>query len=87
MIRLNDSVLLSRVDDEAVLLDADSSVYYGLNASGSRMFELLTECGDRESAIHLAADEYDAPEESVRNDLNALLDTMIEKGLVKEDAV
>jgi hypothetical protein len=78
---------MSRVDDEVVLLDADSSVYYGLNAVGSRMLELLTESRNLETAIHLAEGEFDASEECIRKDLFALLNVMIEKGLVKEYAV
>lgn len=87
MIRLSDSILLSRVDDESVLLDADSSVYYGLNPVGSRMLQLLTENADQEAVIRLVADEFDAAEERVRHDLAALVKAMLSKGFVKEDAV
>jgi len=87
MITLNESVLLSRVDDEAVLLDADSSVYYGLNPVGSRMLQLLEESGDRETVIRLVASEFDASEERVRNDFAILMKALLEKGFVKENAV
>ncbi|MDP2790122.1 MAG: PqqD family protein [Rectinemataceae bacterium] len=86
MIRLNDSVLLSRVDDEAVLLASDSGVYYGLNAVGSRMLELLTECGDRETAMSRAAQEYEAPADLLRADFLALLDSLLAKKLITDDA-
>lgn len=87
MIRLSDSILLSRVDDEAVLLDADSSTYYGLNPVGSRMLQLLSENADQETVIRLVAEEFDAAEERVRQDLSALVKTLLGKGFVKEDAV
>jgi len=87
MIRLKDSVLVSRVDGEAVLLDADSSEYYGLNSPGTRMLDLLADCGDQETAIQLAAAEFDAPEERIRSDFIALLNALLEKGLVRQDAV
>ncbi len=86
MIRLNDSVLLSRVDDESVLLASDTGVYYGLNAVGSRMLELATRSGDREEAIRGVAGEYDVPAERLRNDFHSLLESLIAKKLVIDDA-
>lgn len=87
MIRLNDSILVSHVDDEVVLLSADSGVYYGLNAVGSRMLELLMKYGNRESAISRAVQEYEAPEELLRADFFALTKTLMDKRLVTDDAI
>jgi hypothetical protein len=86
MIRLSDSALVSRVDDEAVLLDADNSIYYGLNSVGSRMLELMTENDDCETAIRLAVEEFDTSPDRVRSDFLALLETLLTHELVKVNA-
>lgn len=83
MIQLSESVLLSKVDDEVVLLDADKSVYYGLNPVGSRMLELLTECGNLETAMRIAESEFDSAPERVRSDFLTLLDTLLKHELVQ----
>lgn len=82
MLQLTDTVLLSRVDDEIVLLDSSSGKYFGLNPVGSRLVELLLESPDHESALRRAALEYDAPEAEIRGDLGRLLTGLRSRGLV-----
>lgn len=87
MIRMNDSVLLSRIDNEVVILDPDSNLFYGLNVAGSRMLDLLTEHADLETAIRFAEQEIEAPAGCVRKDFLKFFDELSEKGLVKVHAV
>lgn len=83
MIRMNDSVLLSSIDKEVVILDPDSNLFYGLNEVGSRMLELLREQGELEKAICIAEQEFEAPAGCVRKDFLRFYDEIYEKGLVK----
>ncbi len=86
MIRLADSVQMSRVDEETVLLDSASGKYFGLNAVGSRFVELLLQSGDGETALQRALAEYDAPDEQIRGDFHTLLENLDSRGLIHRDA-
>jgi len=86
MIRLIDTVMLSRVDDEIVLLDGASGKYFGLNPVGSRLVELLLESPDDEAALRRAISEYEAPEELIRTDFKSLVGNLRSRGLIHEEA-
>lgn len=77
-------VLFQSVPDGAVLLDTRSEVYFGLNAVGARIWQLLppaTRTADELcAAVH---DAYpDAPEDTVRADVRNLLRALEDAGLV-----
>jgi hypothetical protein len=77
-------VLFQPVPDGAVLLDTRSEVYFGLNAVGARIWQLLpprTETED-ELCAAVAAAYPDAAPERVRADVAGLLRALAEAGLV-----
>lgn len=82
---LSDTVKVSKVDDETILLDCATSVYFGLNPVGSRMLELLLEKDSREDIVRTLSGEYDAPESLIAEDLGKLVETLKSRGLVKGD--
>lgn len=56
--------------------------YYSLNELGARAWELLDETRTiSEIAASLAA-EYDAPQETIEEDLRTLLDQFVQAGLI-----
>ena len=77
-----DSVLISRVDDELVLLDKKCGIYYGLNPVGYRMVSLLMEHGDFDTVAGLLCEEFNAPKERISSDLRNLIDDLAAKGLI-----
>ena len=81
-----DSVLLSMVDDELVLLDKERGIYYGLDSIGCRMVTLLMEHGDFDTVAGLLCDEYDAPKERLCGDLQHLIDDLVAKSLIHVEA-
>lgn len=77
-------VLFQPVPDGAVLLDTRSEAYFGLNAVGARIWQLLppaTETAD-ELCAALRAAYPDAAAETVRADVAALLRALRDAGLV-----
>lgn len=72
------------VGGELVLLQLDSGTYFGLNAVGGRIWELLEE-GDRSVASLCDAiiDEFSAPRDVVENDILALTVSLLDQGLVE----
>jgi hypothetical protein len=76
--------VLSRViDDEAVLLDLESGMYFGLNEVASCVWGWL-QAGDSVAAMcqRIVAD-YEVDAERAAADLDALLDDWLTRGLVR----
>jgi hypothetical protein len=78
----SDNQVSSRVGDEIAILDLDSSVYYGLDPVGARIFELLAQPVPLESVLHTVVAEYDIDTETARNDLFALIEDLLAQKLV-----
>jgi hypothetical protein len=71
------------LDGEVVILDLKNGVYYGLDAIGARIWDMLqkpTTIGAIRDAILL---EYDVEADRCERDLLALLRDMGDKGLVE----
>jgi Coenzyme PQQ synthesis protein D (PqqD). len=82
-ITVPEDVLISRLEDESVLLNLDNERYYGLDDVGTRMFSALTSSASVQSAWEKLTDEYDVDREVLRQDLVALIDKLLEQGLVE----
>ncbi len=85
MIRFPEDVSVSRVDDEMVLLDGKSGKYFGINAVGRRIFELLSENPDKKAVLETLMEEYDVEEDRLRADIDRFLSELKERGLAETD--
>lgn len=68
--------------DGVVLLDVHSGAYFALNAVGSLVWEQLRAGGSRETALEALQGRYGAPRERLGRDVDALLERLLEKGLL-----
>jgi hypothetical protein len=75
-------VLFQELDDEVVLLNLNNEHYYGLDDVGTRLWQLLLEHGDPESAVTRMLAEYEVDEASLRNDVEILIAELERAGLV-----
>ena len=82
-IRLPRDVLISRLQEESVLLNLDNERYYGLDDVGTRMLSVLTSSDSVQSAWLQLVDEYDVDREVLREDLATLVERLLEQGLVE----
>lgn len=83
-IAAHSSVLIRTFDDgESVLLNLDTENYFGLNAVGSRMWELLTSTPSIEDAYASLLAEYEVAPDELRRDLDTLIEQLVEHGLVE----
>lgn len=76
------SILIRFLDQESVLLNLETERYFGLDAVGTRMWQLVTTAPSVEVAVARLAEEYDAPQERLRADLAKLLEHLVENGLI-----
>lgn len=77
-----DDVLVQMLDGEAVLLNLNTESYFGLDEVGARMWTLLTESDSIQTAYEALLEEYDVTPEQLRADLAALIDRLVEQGLI-----
>jgi len=73
----------SRVGDELVILDLDSSLYYSLEPVGTRIFELLQQPTRLDAVLDAMVAEFDVDFETARTDLLALVNTLLGQKLVE----
>jgi len=76
------SVIGRDLAGETVLLDLHSGVYYGLDAIGTRMWNLLMDRRTLDEACAIMAGEYDVAADVLVRDLRDLLGELLERGLV-----
>lgn len=81
-VRVAADVAVEVVDGEAVLLHLPSGRWYALNATGTRIWELLVATGDPEAVVAAMADEYDVDPDTLRRDVDALIRALRQAGLV-----
>ena len=74
--------VFSRLADEAVILNMDKGVYYGLNAVGARVWELIQTPQTLSALCAAVTDEYAVDPEQCRQDIQTLLAEMQAQGLV-----
>ncbi len=76
-------VLLQQVGEETVLLNLEKECYFGLDPVGTRMWEALTKASTIEAAYQELLSAYDVDPRRLRQDLEALIDKLVENGLLE----
>jgi hypothetical protein len=81
-VAINPSVIYRELAGEVVLLNLQSGVYYGLDAVGSRVWQLLMQSRGVDEVCEILLDEYDVSAETLRIDVDRLVGDLSDKGLV-----
>jgi hypothetical protein len=76
-------VLVRHLDGESVLLNLETEIYFGLDATGTRMWELMTRAPNIEAAYRRLSEEFDVEPELLRKNLADLLGQLVDHGLLK----
>jgi hypothetical protein len=77
-------VLAQEVGEEIVLLDLNSDTYFGLDATGSRIWRLVKEGKDLDEICEALFNEYDASREDLERDTALLTQELIACGLLRQ---
>lgn len=85
-VRVPDDVLISRLQEESVILNLDNERYFGLDDVGTRMLSVLTTSDSIEAAYKSLLDEYEVDGQMLRQDLLELIESLSTKGIVKVSA-
>ena len=76
-------VLVRFLDKESVLLNIETERYFGLDETGTRMWQLVTAAPKIEVAYQQLLEEYDVQPELLRENLTDLLTRLVENGLLQ----
>ncbi|HKW57686.1 MAG TPA: PqqD family protein [Candidatus Acidoferrum sp.] len=76
-------VLVRYLEKESVLLNLETERYYGLDETGTRMWQLLTAAPTIDDAYRELQDEFDVESELLRSHLTELLGRLVENGLLE----
>jgi hypothetical protein len=70
------------IEGEAVILAVDTKVMHGLNAVGSRVWELVDGCRGLDEIVETIVAEFAVEPERARADVAAFLRQLADRGLV-----
>ena len=82
-VKIPDDVLISKLQEESVILNLDSERYYGLDDIGTRILSVLTASESIEAAYQTLVNEYDVDAQVLREDLLELVEELAAQGLVQ----
>ena len=70
------------IEGEAVILSMDTKVFRGLNAVGSRVWELIDGRRSVDEIVELVAGEFEVAPDVAARDVSAFVEQLLAKGLV-----
>ena len=76
-------VLVRILDRESVLLNLETEQYFGLDETGTRMWQLVTTSPNIDAAFQDLLAEYDVESDLLRSNLTELLNRLVESGLLQ----
>jgi len=79
-------VMVRFLDRESVLLNLETEQYFGLDETGTRMWQLLTASPNIDTAYQELLAEYDVKPDVLRSNLAELLGKLLENGLLQVHA-
>lgn len=80
---IENHVMTTKGENNLILLNYNTGVYFGLDEMGSYYWELFKKFEVIEKVIGTILIEYKVEEEIVWNDIKNLVSTLLEKGLIK----
>ncbi len=80
-------ILLQELPNQGLIfLDLRSEEYFGLDAVGTRMYELLVATGSVEAAHGQLVEEYAVDPDQLKTDMSAFVDDLVERGLLVRES-
>jgi Coenzyme PQQ synthesis protein D (PqqD) len=76
-------VLVRNLDGETVLLNVETEKYFGLDRTGTQMWEKVTRAANVEEAFEALTSEFEVEPETLREHLTNLLGQLVENGLLQ----
>ena len=81
-VSIPDEVMTRKVGDELVILDLASGMYFGLDAIGTRIWQLVEAGNPLAEVCDVMTSEYDVTRDQMQQDLANLVAELHARGLV-----
>jgi hypothetical protein len=81
-VKIPDDVLISNLQGESVILNLESERYFGLDDVGTRFLNVLTTSDSIEAAYEALRHEYNIDAHVLREDLLAVVENLIDQGIL-----
>ncbi len=81
-VAVSERVIAQEVLGETVILDLESECYFGLDAVGTRIWQLLRDSGELRTVYNTLLEEYDVEAPRLRADLESLIIDACARGLI-----
>lgn len=81
-VELGDDVTWCDLQDDVVILNVDTGVYFGLEGAGGQMWRELVEHRSLEKAFEALKKRFDVKPAELKRDLEDMVRQLAEKGLV-----
>ncbi len=82
LLKISPDVMFRELEGEAVLLDLKSQQYFGLDAVGTRIWQVLVVSGRPRTVVDTLLQEFDVPREHLEQDVATFLSRLTKAGLV-----
>lgn len=76
-------VLVRMLEGESVLLNLETERYFGLDGTGTRMWQVVTAAANIDGAYQELLQEFDVEPELLRTNLTELLGRLLDNGLLE----
>lgn len=76
------TVMVQSVDDETLLFDSATELFFALNDTGAIMWESITAYNDLSDVYNELLEAFDVAPEQLENDLKLFVSSLAEQGLM-----
>ena len=84
-VRVPDHVLTRRVESDLVALNLENEEYYGLDDVGTAIWEALVASTTVDAAVAKLLEEFEVDEDTLRRDVDHLIEELSARGLLAVD--
>ena len=79
---ISPSVFVQSIDDETLLMNSETELFYELNAIGSILWEIIQEKDNLDAVVDEMLERYDAEKEQIEKDLESFIQVPIEQKMI-----
>ena len=80
--RVSNDVVFREVDGAGVILNIGTGIYFGLNETGTRVWNLIDQHSSLLKVFEVMAQEYDVPSETIQKDILQIVEQLCENRLL-----
>lgn len=77
------TVMMQNVDDETLLFDSQNGLFFALNESGAKMWEVMERHEEFSAVVSELLELFEVERQRLENDLEIFAQSLMEQGLLE----